>query len=118
MSTRAHPRKRNPGTKFTNEDISGASAIGNLADTVMSIEKPNIQVTKNRDFNIKGYVRCNFNPVNRRIYQASIGDTMVYSWDHNGVALPEHPASELNDADFAIQYGADPFAEENNHVAF
>ena len=40
----AHPRKRNPGTKFTNDDISGASAIGNLADTIMSIEKPNIQV--------------------------------------------------------------------------
>lgn len=43
---------------------------------------------------------------------------MVYSWDHTGIALPEHPASELENADFAIQHGADPFAEENNPVAF
>lgn len=40
----AHPRKRKPGETFTNQDISGSSAIGNLADTVLNIEKPNIRV--------------------------------------------------------------------------
>lgn len=41
----AHPKKKSNKTDvFDTADISGASAIGNLADTVLSIEKPNIRI--------------------------------------------------------------------------
>jgi len=99
----AHPRKRKPGETFQNQDISGSSAIGNLADTVLNIERPNIRVAKNRSFGIKDYILCNFDPCNRRIFQANTGDRMVYSWDHNGIELPENPANKLEE--FALQDG-------------
>ena len=41
----AHPRKPSRKSEtFTTNEISGSSAIGNLADTVLNIEKPNIRV--------------------------------------------------------------------------
>lgn len=100
----AHPRKRKPGETFQNQDISGSSAIGNLADTVLNIEKPNIRVTKNRSFGIKDYILCNFDPCNRRIFQSNTGDRMVYGWDHTGIELPENPANTLEE--FALQSGS------------
>ena len=100
----AHPRKRKPGETFSNQDISGSSAIGNLADTVLNIEKPNIRVTKNRTWGIKDYILCNFDPCNRRIFQANTGDRIVYGWDHTGIELPENPANKLEE--FALQSGA------------
>lgn len=39
-----HPRKEKEGTRFSNDSVSGSSAITNLADTVLNIEKPNIRV--------------------------------------------------------------------------
>ena len=99
----AHPRKRKPGETFSNQDISGSSAIGNLADTVLNIERPNIRVTKNRAFGIKDLIICSFDPCNRRIFQTSTKDRIVYSWDHTGIELPENPANKLEE--FALQGG-------------
>lgn len=99
----AHPRKEKADSTFTNDSISGSSVISNLADNVINIEKPNIRVTKCRDFGETGYIHCDYDPVNRRIYQADFGDRMVYSWDHTGIKEPEDQACTL--PEFQIQPG-------------
>lgn len=93
----AHPRKTKVGEALQNDDVAGSSALTNLADNVISIEKPNIRITKNRDFGICDLIECGYNPINRRIYQASIGDKKVYKWDHTGVMIPERPASSFEE---------------------
>ena len=40
----AHPRKEKADQTFTNDTVSGSSAITNLADNVISVEKPNLRV--------------------------------------------------------------------------
>lgn len=99
----AHPRKMPAGQAFGSEDIAGSAAISNLADIVMSIEKPNIRVTKNREFGETPLIHCDFDPSTRHIYQASVGDHFQYGWDHSGIVLPE--VSVEDDPDFAIQHG-------------
>lgn len=39
-----HPRKTKVGERFTSEDVAGSSAITNLADIVINIEKPNLRI--------------------------------------------------------------------------
>jgi twinkle protein len=99
----AHPRKTKQGENFTNDDVSGSSAITNLADTVISVEKPHLRITKNREFGTCEYITCTYSPVNRRIYQSSIGDKATYGWDHTGIELPEDQA--INHPEFAEQGG-------------
>lgn len=99
----AHPRKEKADSTFTNDSISGSSVISNLADNVLSIEKPNIRVTKCRDFGQTGYILCDYDPVNRRIYQKNFGDRTVYGWDHTGIKEPEDQACAL--PEFQIQPG-------------
>ena len=99
----AHPRKTPAGQAFNSEDIAGSAAISNLADIVMSIEKPNIRVTKNREFGVTPVIYCDFDPATRRIYQSSTGDRTVYGWDHAGIQVPEN--SVLDVPEFAIQHG-------------
>ena len=96
----AHPRKTPAGQAFNSEDISGSAAISNLADIVMSIEKPDIRVTKNREFGDTCFINCSFDPASRRIFQTSTGDRTMFGWDHKGIAEPENPACELEE--FAI----------------
>lgn len=104
----AHPRKEKADQAFTNDSISGSSVISNLADNVMSIERPHIRVTKNRDFGETGYIKCEYNPANRRIYQENLGDHIVYGWDHNGIEIPEDRADTL--PEYQIQHeGEFPF---------
>lgn len=91
----AHPRKTMAGQKLTNDDVAGSAAISNLADTVIAVEKPNLRVMKNRNFGDLRLVECSYNPVNRRIYQTSIGDKIKYSWDRNGIKAPEVLATSL-----------------------
>lgn len=98
-----HPRKTKEGATFSNDDVSGSSVLTNLADTVLSIEKPNVRVTKNRDFGETGFIQCDYDPVNRRIYQKNLGDRTVYSWDHHGIKEPEDQAIAL--PEFQIQPG-------------
>lgn len=99
----SHPRKTKAGETLKNEDVSGSSAIVNLADTVLSIEKPNIRIMKNREFGELGYIECSYDPASRRIFQTSTGDRIRYGWDHSGVAEPEIKATDY--AQFAIQEG-------------
>lgn len=95
----AHPRKTAAGAQFNNDDVSGSSAITNLADNVINVEKSpkGIRVTKNRDFGITGFINTCYDPANRRIYQFNTTDCIVYEWDHNGISLPENPASLLEE---------------------
>lgn len=95
----AHPRKEKADQQFTNDSISGSSAISNLADNVLNVEKEpkGIRVTKNRDFGVTGFIPTVYDPANRRISQASVGDRIVYSWNHDGVKLPENQACVLEE---------------------
>jgi len=95
----AHPRKTAVGATFSNDDVSGSSAITNLADNVLNVEKSpkGIRVTKNRDFGITGFINTVYDPANRRIYQANSMDHLVFSWDHTGIKLPDHPVDELEE---------------------
>jgi twinkle protein len=99
----AHPRKTKAGEQLTNDDVSGSSAITNLADNVIAVEKPNLNVTKNRDFGELTYIECAYSPINRRIFQVNTGDTFRYSWNHTGIGKPETPAIE--NPSFAIKTG-------------
>lgn len=98
-----HPRKTKPGDVFTNDDVSGSAVITNLADVVLSIEKPNVRITKNRFFGTQKTIICNYNPVNRRIFEECSGDNIIYSWDRNGIEIPENQACTM--PQFSIQYG-------------
>lgn len=66
-------------------------------DIVCSCGNIRIKRTKNRDFGEIGLIECDFDPTNRRIFQKGIGDRTVYSWDHNGIQLPEYPAADLDE---------------------
>ena len=103
----AHPRKEKADAVFTNDSISGSSAISNLADNVINVEKTptkGIRVTKNRDFGVTGFINTCYDPANRRIFQYNTGDRIVYSWDHSGIQIPENQAICLEE--FAIDDGA------------
>lgn len=102
----AHPRKEKADATFTNDSISGSSAISNLADNVINVEKSptkGIRVTKNRDFGVTGFINTCYDPANRRLFQHGLGDKIVYGWDHNGIKTPENPAITLEE--FAIDDG-------------
>ena len=101
----AHPRKSNGNKEFQNEDISGSSAIGNLADFVINVERApvrGIRLTKNRIFGDKGFINCDYDPATRRLYQHNT-QGVVYSWDHTGIQMPENPAATLEE--FKIEDG-------------
>ena len=103
----AHPRKEKADATFTNDSISGSSAISNLADNVINVEKTptkGIRVTKNRDFGVTGFINTYYDPANRRIFQYNTGDKTVFGWDHQGIEQPENPAATLEE--FAIDNGA------------
>ena len=103
----AHPRKEKADQVFTNDTISGSSAISNLADNVLNVEKmpKGIRVTKNRDFGLTGFIPTCYDPTNRRIFQASTGDKTVYGWNHNDIKIPENQAISLDE--FKIDDGID-----------
>ena len=106
----AHPRKSKVGETFTNDTVSGSANITNVADNVINIEKPNIRVTKNREFGSTGLIECSYDPANRRIFQSNIGDRTVYDWDHTNLNLPLNKVDEYRE--FTIQVGqpaTDPF---------
>ena len=102
-----HPRKEKADTKFSNDSVSGSSAITNLADTVLNIEKPNIRCTKNRHNGVLGLVECSYDPANRRIYETMTGDRIIYGWNHAGLEpySEDDPAAAIHYKEFAIQTG-------------
>lgn len=99
----SHPRKTPRGEQMGNDDVAGSSVITNVADNVIVVDRPNLNILKNRDFGTLDYIECTFNPANRRIYQTVTGDQVVYGWDHTGIKEPEEPASSR--PEFAPQVG-------------
>lgn len=99
----SHPRKVKQGETIQNDDVSGNSAVTNLADNVIVVEKPNLRIQKNRNFGTLGFIECNYNPANRRIYQADFGDKIRFGWDHTGIKIPANRADVM--PEFAIQSG-------------
>lgn len=89
---------------MSNDDVSGASALTNLADNVLCIEKPNVRLLKNRDFGTVGLIECDYNPANHRIYEHSRGDVIRYEWDHTN--LPEIDDPAHGSPGFEITFGA------------
>lgn len=69
----------------------------------MSIEKPNIRITKNREFGSTPYIECDYDPSNRRIFEHAFGDHTIYDWNHEGISIPENQACESSS--FEIQLG-------------
>ena len=96
----SHPRKSKPGEIFTNDSVSGSSNITNVADNVINIEKPNIRVAKNREFGATTLIQCRYDPSNRRIFQASTGDRVVYGWDHSNLMSKQNIVDQYKE--FAI----------------
>lgn len=91
----AHPRKVKAGLHLEGQDVAGNSAINNLADVTISMERPNIKIIKNRATGWLGTIECVYCPDSRRIYQASAGDLNRFSWSKEGVALPPQRADSL-----------------------
>lgn len=109
----AHPRKVAANQAFGNDDVAGSAAITNLADVVMSIEKPNIRVTKNREFGDTDLIQCCFDPATRKIYELDNGVPMItkpYQWDHTGMKKPAICVSDNKYFDFSYGKGEEqPF---------
>lgn len=91
----AHPRKTQAGNKLGNEDVGGNSAIGNLADATIVMERPDIRIVKNRATGIQKLISCCYCADSRRIYQADCGDKNYFSWDRTGVPFPPVRADSL-----------------------
>lgn len=104
----AHPRKIKAGEHLGGEDVGGNSAINNLADATMVMERPNIRIVKNRITGFQGVIECVYCPDSRRIYQADAGDLNEFSWNKEGVKPPPQTADTL--AEFQPQFPvAEPF---------
>lgn len=104
----AHPRKTKAGEHLGGEDVGGNSAVNNLADATMVMERPNIRIVKNRVTGFMGLIECAYCPDSRRIFQADAGDLNQFSWNREGVAPPPQLANTL--PEFDVQYAiSEPF---------
>lgn len=81
----AHPRKTKAGESMRKDDVSGNSAIVNLADSAIVSERPNLRVIKNREGGIQKIIECCYCPDSHRIYQANRGDFNHFSWNKTGI---------------------------------
>ena len=91
----AHPRKTKAGDHLGGEDVGGNSAVNNLADATMVMERPNIRIVKNRVTGFLGVIECVYCPDSRRIFQADAGDCNRFSWNREGVKPPPQRADSL-----------------------
>ena len=91
----AHPRKVKAGEHLRGEDVAGSSAVNNLADATMVMERPNIRITKNRATGVLCTIECVYCPDSRRIYEAAAGDCNHFSWDKTGIKPPVQLANTL-----------------------
>ena len=91
----AHPRKTKAGETLRNDDLSGSSSIGNMADTVIVVERPNLRITKNRDGGKQILIECVYCPDSRRIYQMDAGDQCQFGWDRTDLPLANPRADSL-----------------------
>lgn len=91
----AHPRKTKVGEHLRGEDVGGNSAVNNLADATMVMERPNIRIIKNRATGILCTIECVYCPDSRRIFEADAGDLNWFSWDRTGISPPAQLANSL-----------------------
>lgn len=104
----AHPRKTRVGDHLGGEDVGGNSAVNNLADATLVMERPNIRIVKNRVTGFLGVIECAYCPDSRRIFQSEAGDLNKFSWDRTGISPPPQLACTL--AEFQPQMAVmEPF---------
>ena len=84
----AHPRKTTAGEQLRKDDVGGNSAIVNLSDSAIVVERPNLRIIKNREGGVQKLIECCYCGDSRRIYQADKGDLNHFSWNRAGLALP------------------------------
>ena len=105
----AHPRKTKQGEKLGMDDIGGSSATVRLADSAISVERPNLRIIKNREGGVKKLIECCYCPDSRRIYQADIGDMNSFSWNKEGISLPSKRADALPEYGVQLAEATNPF---------
>lgn len=91
----AHPRKTKAGEQLRKDDVGGNSAIVNLSDSAIVVERPDLRIIKNREGGIQKLIECCYCPDSRRIYQADKGDLNRFSWNKQGLELPQKRADSL-----------------------
>ena len=91
----AHARKTKAGEHIQKSDVSGSSAIINLADGAIVSERPDIRILKNRKWGYEKLVSCVYCGDSRRIYQADVGDLNHFSWNREGLTPPKVLANSL-----------------------
>lgn len=91
----AHARKIQAGAHIQKSDVSGSSAIINLADCAIVSERPNLRIIKNRSDGQERTIVCAYCGDSRRIYQADVGDKCRFSWDRTGLHKPEVRADSM-----------------------
>lgn len=90
-----HARKTKSGEALRKDDLSGASAVMNLADLAITVEPGHLNVIKNRDTGVLKTVDFCYCPDSRRLYEADTGDQFRFSWNTDGVTLPEVRADSM-----------------------
>lgn len=83
----AHPRKTKAGEQLRKDDVGGNSAIVNLADSAIVVERPNLRIIKNREGGVQKLIECCYCGDSRRIYQADCGDLNRFSWNKEGIRI-------------------------------
>lgn len=90
----AHPRKTSGEVEA--DDVSGSGDITNRADNVFSLKRLTdeqrqaqgydvlLTIRKNRDEGATGKIGLNYDPVSRRLYMPSKGNTRIYGWENPG----------------------------------
>ena len=91
----AHPRKTKAGEQLRKDDVGGNSAIVNLADSAIVVERPDLRIIKNREGGVQRLISCCYCPDSRRIYQSDRGDLNCFSWDKKDIKPPPLLASSL-----------------------
>ena len=102
----AHARKIQAGAHIQKSDVSGSSAIINLADCAIVSERPDLRIIKNRSDGQERTIVCAYCGDSRRIYQADAGDKCHFSWDRTGLTPPTVRADSM--PEYGVQLAQDP----------
>ena len=82
-------RKTKAGEQLRKDDVGGNSAIVNLADSAIVVERPNLRIIKNREGGVQKLIECCYCADSRHIYQADRGDLNWFSWNKEGIRIFE-----------------------------
>ena len=91
----AHPKKQKQGESIDRQSVSGSSAIVNLADSAIVVQRPDLKIIKNRTTGIQKEISCAYCGSSRRIFQADVGDKLHFSWDRTGLKHPDPRADSM-----------------------